>query len=389
VLPATGPFFFAVFPCEQDLQDRPLLQYPREAGHGALSGGQAVPNLAAAVNHANNYWYRPCADGQVWTPNTAVNVLQECRSRNLDPAQWVGRFLLYDRGSPNETPEGLFLVPAAVASPATMKARGFHSRNYPDKVFLCSWSDSHKDSSEGQTPQYTGLNDCSHFVSECLQKGGVDVWSLNAPDLVQRVRARSDTRTLCLHVNKEAARVIINSGLMTPGDVMAFSYHGGFKHAGLYLGERMVAMHTYFNHPDGDDRDIYEDSAGLNNWEGLAHPGHPNVTLIHFNHRDLNPRAFTLVHGWWKVTAQGRTYYYHFTADGRAGWVSKAPMNLTAEPVPAEGSGYWFTTPGELYRGVSVCWRSTGTLERFRQLSSQAMTGQSTYGMLSAARLGP
>jgi hypothetical protein len=346
-----------------------------------------VPNLVAAVNHANNYWYRPCADGQVWMPSTAVNVPQECKSRDLDPARWVARFLWYYVGS--NFFEGLFLVPADVATPAAMKARDFHSHNYPDKVFLCSWSDSHKDSTGGQTPPYTGLNDCSHFVSECLQQGGVNVWSLNAPDLVQRVRARSDTRTLCFQVNKEAARVIINSGLMTPGDVMAFSDHIGFRHAGLYLGERMVAMHTYFNHPDADDRYFHKDAAGRNNWEELAHPGHPNVTLIHFNHRDWDPRSLTWVHGWWKVTASGKTYYYYFTKDGRAAWVVKAPTSLTAEPVSAEGSGYWFAAPGEFYRGVVVCWRSTGTMERFSQMSSQAMTGQSTNGTLSAARLAP
>src|SRR5262249_7999447 len=207
-------------------------------------------------------------------------VAQECRLRKLDPAQWVGRFLWYDR--PGSFAEGLFLVPAAVASPAAMKARGFHSRHYPDKVFLCSWSDNKKDAVDGQTPPYTGLNDCSHFVSDCLQKAGVDAWALNAPDLVRRLRARADTKTLCFQVNKEAARRVINSGLLTPGDVIAFSDWTGFRHATLYVGGRMIAMHTSANHPDGDPVYLRNDWAGPNNWEASAHDAHPNVTLIHF-----------------------------------------------------------------------------------------------------------
>src|SRR5262245_9825033 len=62
--------------------------------------------------------------------------------------KWVVRFLWYDRSG--ALSEGLFLVPSNIASPATIKVRGFHSKNYPQKVFLCSWSDNKKDTSEGQ-----------------------------------------------------------------------------------------------------------------------------------------------------------------------------------------------------------------------------------------------
>jgi hypothetical protein len=343
-----------------------------------------VPSLAAAATHANNYWYRPCADGQVWTPNVPVNVDPECRRRNLDPGQWVGRFLWYERGG--FLAEGLFLVPNAIASPAAMKARSFRSSNYPEKVFLCSWSDNKKDTSEGQTPPFTGLNDCSHFVSECLQRAGVTAWSLNAPDLVKRLRARTDTKTLCYQVDKEAARWIINSGLMTPGDVVAYSDSNGFRHATLYLGARMIAMHTSFNHPDGDPMHIRTDSAGPNNWEASAHASHPNVTLIHFSYGDLDTRQVTWAHGWWKVIGPGKIYYYHLSADGQAAWMLTPPTNLNTAPNQPGGRGYWFATPE---RNVYVCWRDTGTLEFFRPQPNQAMTGASSSEVLSGARLGP
>src|SRR5262249_37331308 len=134
------------------------------AGDRNYNGGLPVANMAAAVNHANNYWYRSCADGDVWTPNAPVNANRDCAARGLNPAEWGGGFLNYER--PGSLAEGLFLIPAAIGHPAIIKARDFMARNFPDRHFLCSWSDSKKDTFEGQTPPYTGLNDCSHFVSE-------------------------------------------------------------------------------------------------------------------------------------------------------------------------------------------------------------------------------
>jgi hypothetical protein len=341
-----------------------------------------MPNLAAAVNHANNYWYRSCADNQVWTPNVPVNINRECRGRNLDPAQWVGRFLVYERSE--GLAEGLFLVPAAVASPATMKARGYRSRNFPDKVFLCSWSDNKKDVSEGQTPPFTGLNDCSHFVSECLKMGGIGVWALNAPDLVKRLRGRTDTRTLCLQVDKERARWIINAGLLTPGDVIAFSDWTGFRHATLYLGGRMIAMHTSANHPDGDPMYQRSDGVGANNWEGSAHASHPNVTLIHFTHNDRDTRPLTWAHGWWKIIGPGKLFFYYLSPEGMAFWVNKAPTKVTGAPEQPGGRGFWFTNAEG---NIHITWRDTGTLEFFRRGPNNTMTGASTGEVLAANRL--
>src|SRR5262249_40032704 len=139
-----------------------------------------------------------------------------------------------------------------------MKARGFHSRNFPQKVFLCSWSDNKKDTAEGQTPPYTGLNDCSHFVSECLRKAGIDAWALNAPELVRNLLSRSDTKTLCFQVNKDGARNVINSGLLTAGAVIAFSDWNGFRHATLYLGGR----HAHQRQPSQRRSAVHQNGLG-------------------------------------------------------------------------------------------------------------------------------
>ncbi|HJZ93190.1 MAG TPA: hypothetical protein VKE40_20100 [Gemmataceae bacterium] len=340
--------------------------------------------MAAAVNHANNYWYRSCADGDVWTPNAPVNANRECAARGLNPAEWAGRFLNYER--PGSLAEGLFLIPAAIGHPAIIKARDFMARNFPDRHFLCSWSDSKKDTFEGQTPPYTGLNDCSHFVSECLQKGGVSTWSLNAPGLVKGLRARPDTKTLCHQVDKDAARWIINCGLLTPGDVVAYSDWTGFRHATLYLGGRMIAMHTSANHPDGNPSFLRNDQNGPNNWESSAHAAHPNITLIHFGDRDADTRPVRWAHGWWKVTGASGVFYYHFTPEGQTGWTSSSPTTLTRPPDNPGGRGYWFINPDG---SIQVCWRDTGMLEFFRPQPNQAMTGASTGEVLNGVRLGP
>jgi len=340
--------------------------------------------MSAAASHAHDYWYRPCADGQVWTPNAPVDVNKECQQRRLNPTQWVGRFLNYERSG--QFAEGLFLVPDTQAGLSTLNGRSFYARNYPEKVFLCSWSDNKKDTSEGQTPPFTGLNDCSHFVSECLQKAGISTWSLNAPDLVKGLRARHDTKTLCFQVDKDAARWIINAGIMSPGDVVAYSDWSGFRHATLYLGDRMIAMHTTINHPQGDPGYIRNDGSGPNNWETSAHDSHPKVTLIHFSYNDRDTRQLTWVPGWWKVSGSGGIFYYHLTADGRATWTAQIPKVLTMPPAQAGGRGYWFVT---VDRNINICWTETGTLEFFRPGPNQTMSGASASEVLNDNRIGP
>src|SRR5262249_28426690 len=150
-----------------------------------------------------------------------------------------------------------------------------------------------------------------------------------------------------------------------PGDVVAYSAWDGFHHATLYLGGRMIAMHTSANHPDGIASNFRTDEAGQNNWEASAHASHPSVTLIHFTYRDLDTRRFTWVHGWWKMIGVAALYHYYFSPDGRVLYTNKPPVGLTAAPARADGVGYWFMGPqGEMI----LCWRDTGTLERLRQV---------------------
>ena len=69
----------------------------------------------------------------------------------------------------------------------------------------------------------------------------------------------------------------------------------------------------------------------------------------------------TRLHGWWEMTIQGETWFFHFSNAGRAAWVSRRPANLTAGPAQPEGKVYWFGTVAD---EALVCWRDTGTLDR-------------------------
>jgi hypothetical protein len=342
-----------------------------------------MANLALATAHADNFWFRPCADDTVWTKTRPINLAQEARAHGKNPGEWVGRFLFYD--APVGESEGLYLIPAAEATLGAIKARGFRADRFPTRIFLCSWPDSHKEVESGLTPKYTGLNDCSHFVSECLKAGGLGaVGSTTAAQLVANLRARADTKTLALNVPKAVARRIGNSEIMAPGDVIAFSNGVRFRHTTLFLGDRKIAMHTSANHPS---MGVFATEEKGENWLKSANSSHPLVTLIHFNHADRDPARAPWLPGWWEVTINGSTFFYHFTATGKAAWTSQRPSSLAVPPGQAGGQGYWFVNSDG---NVNVCWRDTGTLDFIlRPTTPPATTGFSNSGSLTAVRLGP
>jgi hypothetical protein len=181
----------------------------------------------AACNHAGSFWHSPCEDKKVWLPGYAIDIDREFERFGLSPADWVPAFL--DYGDDNR--EGLFFVEKGKATVDFMISTMFRVRAFPEFHFVCSWPDTGKDTFDEQTPPHTGLNDCSHFVTECLSEGGIQFnrSTLKAPDLVQALHDRTDTKTLAQHVDKDAAARIIRSGVMSPGDVIAFATCIGCK----------------------------------------------------------------------------------------------------------------------------------------------------------------
>ena len=328
---------------------------------------------SAVVTYANNYWYRPCKDGRVWLANEPVNIANEIASRRLSPSDWVGALLCYpgqskpDRTGTRQpwTLEGLYLVKM---SDAPRLRSNQVAASYPDAIMLASWYDSATDESLTRPPRYTGLNDCAHFVTECLAAGGeAQLRTVSVPVLLNSLTTHNGTKTLARTVDQAAAQRIIDAGLLNEGDVMIFSKtlssHG---HSTSYLGGGYMAMHTMSNHKDS--------TIWTGSWTGSMTAEHNLVTLIHWNVDDNYSTASDGVLGWWSVMWRGTTYYYFFQKGGRVSYTKTAPTNLKNPPTLAQGKGWWFETSS----GVDIAWTSTGSYESFMRpvlFTGSAMAG--------------
>ncbi len=298
-------------------------------------------NRDAIKAHADAYWYRPCRDGNVWLWSAPIVVSAEMQRRGLSSAEWTAVFLNYDEA---RYIDGLYLVRNSLIP--VLPQRQYYAGNLPaaDCIQVRGWA---------------GLNDCAHFVSECLTAGRVSVWHLGVGGLVQKLRELGDTRTLGYFVDADAAERIIGSGIMKPGDVIAFgTSHKTFSHghSTIFMGDGKVANHSHLNHPSFTGGKGW---FGGGVWRPYTEPttGHPLVILIHFSDDDA-PRSPATA-GWWRMTWRSQTYYYYFERSGRAYWTRRAPVTRVAGPGAFEGRGYWF----DFTTQVKIAWTATGTLE--------------------------
>ena len=325
------------------------------------------------VTYANNYWYRPCKDGKVWLANQPISIANEIARRRLSPGDWVGALLTYaglskpDRNGTRDPwmLEGLYLVKMADEPRLRSDQK---AASYPDAIMLASWYDHAMDDNLTNPPPYNGLNDCAHFVTECLAAGGeTKLRTVSVPALLNSLTAHSDTKTLARTVDKEGAQHIIDAGLLKEGDVMIFSKTTSSPgHSTIYLGGGDMAMHTYSNHKNS--------TTWHGSWTGSMTAEHSLVTLIHWNEGDVYTASSDGVLGWWNVMWRGVTYYYFFQKGGRVSYSKTAPTNVKNPPALALGKGWWF----ESSSGVDIAWTSTGSHESFMRtvlFSGSAMGG--------------
>src|SRR5262249_49354616 len=145
--------------------------------------------------------------------------------------------------------------------------------------------------SHNGTPPYTGLNDCAHFVSECLSKAGVNLGGvIQVQPLVESLRGRNDTKTLAYLVDLEKARRMIRSNqgngifygsIVRRGDIIAFGKDGQHMHSSLYLGNEQITHHAWVNHSKKPNHQHRDPVTRMNqNWEDEANARHPKVTII-------------------------------------------------------------------------------------------------------------
>lgn len=302
--------------------------------------------------YADKHWLIPCQDDAVWTYYTAINTKQEIAKRKLSPTEWTAIFLLYDgeKKGVSWKLEGLFLVKTINAPMA--KARKLEASAFPERIMISSWYDKQGDEKLTITPPFHGLNDCAHFVTECLAAGGVNVRTMRVPDLLKSLRDLADTKTLALTVPADAAERIIKSKIMKAGDVIIYSLNANsHAHSVVYMDNEKIAMHTSANHPD-------HPSIG-GKWKESVTDDHPLVTLIHFGRDDGTPAAGPLLAGWWKVMWRSTPYYYFFEKNGKVSYTKKAPASTSQPIVAPDGKGYWFWAP----LTIKICWTGTGSLE--------------------------
>jgi hypothetical protein len=319
------------------------------------------------MDYANWYWDKPCKDGRVFLAGRAITITEERKKWGAPESDWNATFLA-DPTSTKEWTDGLFFI-RNIHDPKTFEydADRIPMRNL---IKIEDWTGIQSGG------VYGGLNDCAHFVSECMRAGGISVYSADVGTLLHQLGKLPDTKTLASLVSLRAAkRIVDHADIMKKGDVIAFGSSKGYSehaHSTVYIGDGSVANHTHLNHRDYPRRE-----GGRHNWTNYAdtYRGHDLVTLIHFGHDDPAPSISSWIFGWWRLEYRnGFTFYDYFGKDGRAYYTTKAPTDLKkAPPLPAKGvpsrpvsdqSGFWFA--GSPYPGnVKVCWTATGTYEDF------------------------
>jgi len=121
-------------------------------------------------SHADTFWSQPCRDGLVWTSYRAINVNAELGARKLPTAEWMGAFLFYESGKGQA--EGLFVIKK---SERTKALTTWKVESCPSAVMLATFHDKRSDDPAfpaNKQPKDFGLNDCTHFTSECVVAGG-------------------------------------------------------------------------------------------------------------------------------------------------------------------------------------------------------------------------
>jgi len=332
-----------------------------------------MANMTLATEHADRYWCEVCEDGRVMTKHQAIVIRDEYQNFKLDPSKWMAVFLKYTVLGKSGLFEGLFFVEQndSRAAKGVRRLSQFMVDNFDNHDgtrswhFICSWRDAGKDNIRlGIEPQYTGLNDCAHFVSECLSKAGLKVASTDVGQLVSNCQA-AGAKTLCYQVDKDAARRILQAGIVKAGDVLAFGTSDKkLHHSVLSLGDEKIAMHTYINHPEFDNNSTLVEkdatTGKVRNWETAANAAHPLVTILHFPFADKQLGSSPRV-GWWKVTWRREEYYYYLHGDGRAGYLRNPPKTTKQPLVGPQATGFWFETDSDLV----ICWSGTGSVETY------------------------
>ena len=305
-----------------------------------------------------NYW-RPLPDGIVWVAygpidvNAAAKRAKESKKATED---FVGVFLWY-ASSFGSRLEMLALVPKSKESEieAANDDDRLWSKYSSVGVALASYKDDPTAAEENLAafptpPPYHGLNDCTHFTSQCLVEGGFPITSTKKDDEADRARrgagdlahfldAASETKTLCMMASHADARAVVEAGVMKKGDVLAYYKDTEQKyahHTVPAVSSNTVAMHT--EHAFDIAWDFGKDDTTDERY-----------SLFHWADDDYTTGDAKQWLGWWKVETLGdpsrdtpEVDYYHF---GDTGTLTVTRQEPTQATDPPSGTRYrWFAT---------------------------------------------
>ena len=301
---------------------------------------------AKVVAYATKYWWRPCEDGIVWVGYGPIDVAKkakEAKKAKDAKEEYVGVFLWYP-GKDGSQLEALCLVPKSKEKEIeTKNGEATWDKYKSDAIALASWANKRTDKEEdltgfGKTPPPDfGLNDCTHFTSECLIAGGLSIKDEKAHRgagvLANFLDASKETATLCWMAAHDDVKAVVDAGIVKAGDV--FAYHNDTKHAAHHtvpaVSPTTIAMHT---------------------WHAFGRPWHldepdQRVSVFHFKDDDYSTAEAKKWPGWWKVEATGdpkrtKPEFYHFDDKGVLTVTDKQPKD---EKVKPQGEAHrWFST---------------------------------------------
>jgi hypothetical protein len=302
-----------------------------------------ILNRTAAIDFARSHWDTVADDGVFWLSSEAVSV--EAKRVQLGAALrdgWDFKFVTYlDAGK---------LAEKAVFA---------------------------KGSAEKLVQDWAGLADCAHFLSRILRAGGITgAESLSVPRLVEILQQRADTRTLAERVNRSQGQNIVDSGVLKPGDVIAYfniaadgDYGGSrsYSHSAIYVGKvgrtgtiptGRITCHT-ISRFGGLTSPLVSDEWHL----GSSHYAY---TFIHFSDDDSAPallvKAAPLFVGWWEVSVPaGKPVFQLNDSTGRSYFTTTRPKS--SRTGPSGDRAYWFATSLTAPVSISVTWRGDATVD--------------------------
>jgi hypothetical protein len=295
----------------------------------------AAYNRDAAGNYADSFYDMPCDDGFIAMSTGICNVEQEFKKRMKGEKRddWEAKFF-WDFVDPKT---GTMHDEAACFENKASRA---------NRVLFCPWK---------------GMNDCAHFVSKCLQDGGLrkSIYSPRVPDLEKNLRQLTITKTFGDRIDLERARRIVNTKILKKGDVVVYYKSKGSNggHSAFYVPDGKITCHTRCR--------LEEDFNILPGW---------CYRFIHFSHDDPmpQPQLKQKLAGWWETIYNSKKYYYYYQSNGKVAYTYTKPKNKNQSISAPSQRGYWF---GKNSREHLVIWSETGTVERFTFIASDRQKG--------------